>query len=386
MIKRFKDKSLLVVGLLVLVALIAGFLGALLASYWGRGSNYPFLYSGELNLGALNPSQSSLIIREPKKVIVNQDVKTEETLQAINSSLVSVFKAKTISPAAQINEEEYYFLEEPDLVGLAVTSDGWVMAAVAEELVEDSLISDYLAITSDRKIYQIDKVQPATIAEPGIVFFHLTEASNLPVRKIAPRADLAQGQTLLAIDNARNVWPTSLAAFKKSNSVLSSDHPQAFISLANELESSQQNAYLFNLAGDLVAIIDSQQTIIPAFIYHNYWVGLKAEGEFPLRPQLGVNYLNLAAVEVRGISLNKGALIYPATDQVAVIPDSPAAEAGLQAGDIITWVNNQELSSANDLADLISEYKANDKITLSYLRAGVENRVDLRLGALKLAD
>ena len=149
------------------------------------------------------------------------------------------------------------------------------------------------------------------------------------------------------------------------------------------MESSQQNAYLFNLAGDLVAIIDSQQTIIPAFIYHNYWVGLKAEGEFPLRPQLGVNYLNLAAVEVRGISLNKGALIYPATDQVAVIPDSPAAEAGLQAGDIIT-VNNR-ISSANDLADLISEYKANDKSLLAIYEQ--EWRIaGLTIGALKLAD
>ncbi len=51
-----------------------------------------------------------------------------------------------------------------------------------------------------------------------------------------------------------------------------------------------------------------------------------------------------------------------------VSPESAAAEAGLQAGDIITAINNQATPNPNALSDIIRQTKPNDKVTIAYLR------------------
>lgn len=84
-------------------------------------------------------------------------------------------------------------------------------------------------------------------------------------------------------------------------------------------------------------------------------------------------------------NLDKGALIYP-RGKVAVLENSPAQKAGLQEGDIITWINNRELDKQNDLADVIATYKSGDKITVSYWRDGQEKQVDLILGEFKVKE
>ena len=48
-----------------------------------------------------------------------------------------------------------------------------------------------------------------------------------------------------------------------------------------------------------------------------------------------------------------------------VTPDSPAAKAGLQAGEIIVSIDGQELGSQTDLAEVIHSHKPGDTISLS---------------------
>jgi S1-C subfamily serine protease len=339
-------------------------------------------FNQELDLNNLNGSGAGLIIREPKKVVVNQDLKIEETLNSVAGSLVGVFKEVTPKTPVDPNKPDYYALEKPLFIGLIVTGDGWVVSSLPDDIKEAFNTKNYLAITADRKVYRIDKINVLKDASGDAVFFRLAAANNLPVRKIAPRSELSLGQSLLVIDNDKNVWPTNLSSFKKSANVLSSDAPQAFLSLANNSEAKQRNSFIFNFAGELVAVIGADKDIVPAFVYNSYWQDLGQAGASG-RPFLGVNYLDLSAVKILDANINKGALIYPGVDKVALVKNSPAALAGLLPGDIITWVNNQELTSENDLADLIAPYKAGDKVTLSYLRNGQEYQADIKLEELK---
>jgi len=382
MFKKIKNSFLLTISLATVCGLVAGVCGEIVTrAYILNDFSFPYL-SQEVNLSNLNNNQSSLIIRDPKKVVVNQDVKVEETINSLSSSLVSVFKEITPKTGADVLKPDFYSLDNPLFLGLVITSDGWVMSTLPTDIKKDFAAKGYVVVAADRKIYKIDKITILKNAPSDIIFFHLAEATNLPVRKIVPRAELALGQSLIVIDNHNNVWPTNLSSFKKTPDVLSSDSLNARLSLANNSEAVQNNSFIFNLSGDLTALIGSNKEIVPAFILNTYWQSF-GNKNLAVSPSLGVNYLDLSLVRIPTVNMSKGALIYPAADKVSVVKDSPAGLAGLVAGDVITWVDNQEINNINDLADLIAGYKPGDKITLTYIRAGQENQVDVKLVELK---
>lgn len=382
MINKIRKNILLVIGLSVVFGLVAGACGEIITRvYFLNDFSLPY-FSPEVNLTDLNNSRSNLIIRDPKKVVVNQDLKITETINSLSSSLVSVYKEINSKTNIDPLKPDYYPLNKPLFVGLTITSDGWIMSSVPADLKDTFTTKGFVVVGSDRKIYKIDKITVLKDLPGDVIFFHLENAANLPVRKIVPRAEISLGQALLVIDNNNNVWPTTLSSFKKTPDVLNSDSLNARLALANDSDAIQKNSFVFNLSGDLTAVISGTKEIIPAFAFDSYWQSFWKKG-LATRPFLGVNYIDLSSVRIPSISQEKGALVYPTIDKVSVVKDSPAAQAGFVSGDIITWIDNQELNNANDLAELISKYKPGDKITITYLRSGQEKVLELKLAELK---
>ena len=62
-----------------------------------------------------------------------------------------------------------------------------------------------------------------------------------------------------------------------------------------------------------------------------------------------------------------------------VVPDSPAARAGLQAGDVLLAVDQQAIEDLRHLAGLLRAMVPGQQITLSYGRGGQERQVSLAL-------
>jgi putative serine protease PepD len=58
---------------------------------------------------------------------------------------------------------------------------------------------------------------------------------------------------------------------------------------------------------------------------------------------------------------------------------TPAAQAGLKAGDVVTAVDGTSIASGDDLTRAIDSHKPGDTITLKYRRGGSEHTVDLKL-------
>ncbi len=72
------------------------------------------------------------------------------------------------------------------------------------------------------------------------------------------------------------------------------------------------------------------------------------------------------------LATDNGALIQGDKNNPAVLPNSPAAKAGLKAGDIITEINGEKLTQDKSLGSVLQEYNVGDVITLKVFRAGVE--------------
>jgi len=71
--------------------------------------------------------------------------------------------------------------------------------------------------------------------------------------------------------------------------------------------------------------------------------------------------------------VQQGALV------VNVVADSPAAQAGLQPGDVIKAVNEQEITATMTLPQALANFKPGDKVTLTVARTGEKD--DLKLTA-----
>ncbi len=63
-----------------------------------------------------------------------------------------------------------------------------------------------------------------------------------------------------------------------------------------------------------------------------------------------------------------------------VITNGPAAQAGLQRGDIIIAVNETRLDAQNPLADVIAQFKPGDVVTLTLRRGDAEKTLKMTLG------
>lgn len=100
------------------------------------------------------------------------------------------------------------------------------------------------------------------------------------------------------------------------------------------------------------------------------------------RPYLGVrvqlvtprlaSYYNL--VDPNGQLLNTGELV------TEVLQGTPAEQAGLQPGDVIVGVDNQQIDSQNTLGDVLANHNAGDKVTMTIIRAGKQGTVQVTLG------
>ena len=77
-----------------------------------------------------------------------------------------------------------------------------------------------------------------------------------------------------------------------------------------------------------------------------------------------------------GITLNAEGILVVGVYEVD--GHSPASDAGLKTGDMITAINNNEVESIEDMAEKINEARS-DSVTVGYLRNNKEKETTLKL-------
>ena len=143
----------------------------------------------------------------------------------------------------------------------------------------------------------------------------------------------------------------------------------------------------FDLAGNVVGVNTAIYSpnggsigigfAIPASTVQKVIAQLEKGGEV-VRGWLGVQVQPIGRDLADGLGMKeaRGALVAEAQ------AGSPAAKAGLKAGDVITTVNGKTIRNSRELARVVAGYEPGTKVRVGYLRSGKEATAEVELGRL----
>ena len=114
---------------------------------------------------------------------------------------------------------------------------------------------------------------------------------------------------------------------------------------------------------------------------------LEANGEV-VRPVLGTTTVNLNyfALETRVQDLGLAEDMTDGTVVVDVMANSSAAAAGVEQFDVITAINDEPVTDGQVLRQLLYKYQVGDTVTLTVIRGGEEQQVEVTLDAAPTAN
>ena len=267
--------------------------------------------------------------------------------------------------------------------GIIVSENGYILTN--KHVVEGS--SDISVVTNDGNSY--DNVEIIT-TDPlsDIAILKISNAKGLKAAELGDSKALNIGQQVIAIGNALGEYDGTVTSGIISGIGrtvnASSDDGATKETLTDMIQTdaaiNSGNSPLVNAQGQVVgvntAVASEAQGIGFAIPISSVKGILKsiAEGKTPNRAYLGANYISVNPQVQKAYNLNvsKGALIKNRNGK-SVISGSPAQKAGLKDGDIITKIDDIEISKNISLGSLIGEKSAGDKVKITYLRDGKES-------------
>ena len=258
--------------------------------------------------------------------------------------------------------------------GFILTADGYILTNYHVVESSDSIkVTTYDGTSYDAQLIGYDESNDIAVLK--------IDATDLTPVVLGDSDTLNVGDSVVAIGNPLGELTFSLTSGAVSalnrEVTLSSNVTMDLIQTDCAINSGNSGGALFNLYGEVLGItnakysssgssgeasidnigfaipINSVRSIVESIIKNGYIV----------KPYIGVSVEDVSS-EMTSYGLPAGAVVRSVTD------GAPAAQAGLQANDIITAVDGAEITGSNDLVQIVTAKKAGDTLKLSVYRQG----------------
>lgn len=267
--------------------------------------------------------------------------------------------------------------------GFVVSSKGII---VTNRHVVDDTSQKYSVVTKDGKKLEITKIY----RDPNIDLA-LVQVSNsdLKALELGDSSKLKVGQSLIAIGNALGRFDNTVTTGVVSGLGRSVNAGDPFSAATERLDNLIQTdaainpgnsgGPLLNLAGQVigvnVATTEGAQNIgfaIPINSVKDLVSEFERTGKIQ-RAFLGVRYRLITRDVALLNDVPQGAYIQE------VVGSSPAEKAGVQAGDILTKIDGQQITDENRISDTIQKKKVGDRVSLEIWTDGKTRSVTATL-------
>ena len=235
------------------------------------------------------------------------------------------------------------------------------------------------------------RVLPAKVVgsdPPSDLALLQVDAKDLPALQLGDSDQVRVGDVVLALGNPLGIGQTvtsGIISAKGRATALGDGGFEDFLQTDAAINHGNSGGALVNTEGQLIGI--NSQILspsggsigigfaIPSNLAQNVMTQLLKDGKVH-RGQLGIGVQTLTADLAAGFGLKDthGVLVN------SVKPDSPAAKAGLQQGDIITALEGQPVSDSNALRNRIAGALPGALVTLNLKRDGRDQIVKATLG------
>lgn len=365
--KEHKNNNLAIYLLVALISLTLGLIGGFIGSYFA-------------------PTIKDIVEIGTKEIAVQESSATIEVAQKVSPSVVSITaEQSTMDFFGRIQQSE------SSGTGFIVSEDGLI---VTNKHVVSSQGADYSVFTHDGQEYKAKVVATDPYFDIALIKI---DASDLVVAELGDSDDLKTGQTAIAIGNALGQFDNTvtkgvISAVSRSITAASSpgrtqDVLENMIQTDAAINPGNSGGPLVNIDGQVIgintAIAGGAEGIgfaIPINVAKTAITSYRANNQI-LRPMIGIRYINITKdfATRNNLDIEHGALIYSPGSDLAIVPGTPAAQAGLKEGDIITKIDDHEIRAGQSLITVLYKYQPGDEVNITFIRDGSEKSVKLVL-------
>src|SRR4030042_575991 len=375
MLKTRKDQ--IFISVIFLAVLFAAFGGAVI------GANYASCVSNLAFLPDFLKPKNSLVQQttgdENKTIRVVEESGVIDVVDKASPAVVSIV-AQTVSldPTKGITRDQ-----QGIGTGFIVRNDGIILTA--SHVVSDSSIT-YNIVTKDEKTFTVKKIDFDTSIDFAIL---KVDAKDLPTLQLSDSDAVKVGQKVVAIGNALGRFGNSVTVgvisgvgrgVTAANSIgLSESTQENVIQTDAALNPGNSGGPLLDLSAKVVGInfattigAENIGFVIPINNVNLVLAQYYAKGRI-IRPYLGIAYVVVDQTTSVLQKIPEGVFIEK------VVANTPASQACLQQGDIITKFGGISLKGGITLAGVIGKFKVGEKVDLEVWRDGKELKLKATL-------
>lgn len=290
------------------------------------------------------------------------------------------------SGAFSLNPLEMYYQpqERSSGSGVIISDDGYIVTN--HHVIEEATNVEVIMNNNQRFYAKIVGMDPST----DLALLKI-KAKNLPFVRYGNSDAVRIGEWVLAVGNPFNLNSTVTAGIVSARArnirILREKNNlqvESFIQTDAAVNPGNSGGALVNLKGELIGVNSAIATAtgtysgysfaIPVSLVKKVMDDLLEYGQIQ-RGLLGVQIkdVNASIAEQLKLNLNDGVLI------TRVNVGSAAEEANLQAGDVITAIDNHFVKSVSELQEWVARNRPGKEINVTYLRDNTTKIVKARL-------
>ncbi len=258
---------------------------------------------------------------------------------------------------------------------------GWIIDEDGLIVTNNHVVEEADSVTvtlADGRTFPAETARTDWLSDLAIV---KVNASNLPSAKIGDSDILRVGDWVVAIGNSLGLGISAtkgiVSAQGVSLSISAGQTQEDLIQTDAAINPGNSGGPLVNMAGEVIGInsikiaqvgVEGMGYAISSNTAKPIIQQLVQKG-YVVRPWLGVVLYTVDqyAVLKYDLAVDKGALI------TEVATPSPAAEAGIETGDVITGFEDEEITSADDLIQAIHSSEIGQRVEITFWRGDVQN-------------